>query len=80
MGALHYIGEHAPKDRRATLQMVYSAAGTGLALGAMMLLSGHLYEAFGNSGFAGMAVASGVGMFLILILARRERQTAAVNS
>ena len=75
VGALHFIGQYAPEGRRATLQMIYSAAGTGLALGALMLLSGHLYALYGVSGFAGMAGASLAGLVLILVLARSERQS-----
>jgi PPP family 3-phenylpropionic acid transporter len=81
MGALHFIGAHAPEGRRATLQMIYTAAGTGLALGAMMLLSGHLYEAIGIRGFTAMAAASALGSILILFLARtNDTRRAAAKS
>jgi len=60
LGALALIGRLAPEGRGATAQGIY-AIGLGLAMAAMMSLSGWLYAAYGNLSYAAMALAAVAG-------------------
>ena len=74
LAAMNMITDSAPPDRVASVQTFYSGVVGGLAMGAMMLLSGDLYEWAGGQAFFAMAVVSAAGAGLALpLLASRER-------
>lgn len=74
LAAMNMITDAAPPDRVASLQTVYSGVLGGLAMGAMMLLSGDLYEWAGGQAFFAMALVSAGGAALALpLLASREK-------
>jgi PPP family 3-phenylpropionic acid transporter len=74
LAAMNMITDSAPPDRVASVQTFYSGVLGGLAMGAMMLLSGDLYEWAGGQAFFAMAMVSATGAALALpLLASRER-------
>ena len=74
LAAMNMITDSAPPDRIASTQTFYSGVLGGLAMGAMMLLSGDLYEWAGGQAFFAMAMVSAAGAALALpLLASRER-------
>lgn len=74
LAAMNMITDSAPPDRIASVQTLYSGVVGGLAMGAMMLLSGDLYEWAGGQAFFAMAMVSVAGAALALpLLASRER-------
>jgi PPP family 3-phenylpropionic acid transporter len=74
LGALALIGRLAPEGRGATAQGLY-AIGLGLAMAAMMSLSGWLYAAYGNLSYAAMALAAVAGCACAAV-AHHARQRA----
>ena len=53
LATVHFIGRHAPPGLSATAQGLYAAVSGGL-MGAMLLGSGHLYEAFEDRAYLAM--------------------------
>lgn len=74
LAAMNMITDAAPPDRVASVQTFYSGVLGGLAMGAMMLLSGDLYDWAGGQAFFAMAMVSATGAALVFpLLASRER-------
>ncbi|MEX2409223.1 MAG: MFS transporter, partial [Rhodovibrionaceae bacterium] len=75
LAAMNMITDAAPPDRIASIQTFYSGVLGGLAMGAMMLLSGELYEWAGGQAFFAMAAVSVGGALLALpLLSRNPRK------
>ncbi len=66
LAAMNMIADSAPPDRVASAQTLYSGVFGGLAMGAMMLLSGDLYEWAGGLAFFAMAGLSACGAMIAL--------------
>jgi PPP family 3-phenylpropionic acid transporter len=60
IGALSYISRTIPENRAASAQGYFSVA-LGLTMAGMTSLSGWLYAAYGNLGYAVMALAGAAG-------------------
>ncbi len=73
LGAVHFISQAIPENVAGTAQGLYAACAVGGAMGAAILASGPLYEAFGGYAYLAMAVLSLVSLVCTGLLARRWR-------
>tara|TARA_B100000315_G_scaffold186829_1_gene176359 strand:- start:11320 stop:12462 length:1143 start_codon:yes stop_codon:yes gene_type:complete len=68
LGVIHFISDKVPEELSATALSLYSAVVMGLAMGLMVMASGHLYGAFGGQAYfvvAGMAALGGLLAFIV---------------
>lgn len=68
LGVIHFINDKVPEEMSATALSLYSAVVMGLAMGLMVMASGHIYGAFGGAAYfvvAGMAACGGVLAFIV---------------
>lgn len=72
LGAIHFIADRMPEDVSATAQTVYALVVSGIGIGMMSFLSGHLYEAYAGKAYLAMAALGGVGMILAWSIRRRH--------
>lgn len=75
LGALMFLGRHAPPAQAATAQG-YLAIASGVAMAGAMALSGVLYRDFGSTAYAAMALMAIAGGACGLIAHRLRRQAA----
>ena len=66
LGAMYFIARHAPPGLQATAQGTYAAASGGLAMGAMSLAGGGLYDLAPWTAFGASAALSAVGGAVVL--------------
>jgi PPP family 3-phenylpropionic acid transporter len=64
LGVIHFISDNVPDDLSATAMSLYSAVAMGLAMGLMVMASGHLYGSFGGKAYFVVAVMSALGALL----------------
>ncbi|MBT7957415.1 MAG: 3-phenylpropionate MFS transporter [Rhodospirillaceae bacterium] len=68
LGVIHFISDKVPEELSATALSLYSAVVMGLAMGLMVMASGHLYGALGGQAYfvvAGMAAVGGLLAFIV---------------
>jgi PPP family 3-phenylpropionic acid transporter len=75
LGAMEFIRAHVPPESTARATAIYSAT-SGIALGLGLPIAGALVDAVGQQAFFAMAVVSGAGLVLALLLDRRVRARA----
>jgi PPP family 3-phenylpropionic acid transporter len=62
LGAMHYISESVPEAQAGTAQSLYASVTGGIAMGAVMLISGPLYVACAGRGYWAMALIAVVAL------------------
>lgn len=72
LGAIYFIADRMPEDVSATAQTVYALLVSGLGIGLMSFVSGHLYDAYAGKAYMAMAVLGGTGMILAWSIRRRH--------
>jgi PPP family 3-phenylpropionic acid transporter len=78
VGAMRLLHREAPEHAAAMAQTLYAGMSAGLLMGAATLLSGHLYDLGGATGYWVMAALAAAGGLLALPLLRpKERAPAA---
>lgn len=78
VGAMRLLHREAPEHAAAMAQTLYAGMSAGLLMGAATLLSGHLYDLGGATGYWAMAALAAAGGLLALPLLRpKERAPAA---
>lgn len=70
LAAIHLVGIMVPDKLQGTGQALHASVGMGLAMGAAMLLSGHLYAAYAGWAYMGMAALGAVALIAAILLAR----------
>jgi PPP family 3-phenylpropionic acid transporter len=78
LGLMHYYNDAVPEERMGSAQAAGFVTGA-IAMGAFGLASGPLYEAFGVYAFLAMAIASAIGMALLLLAGRVQPQSLAAG-
>ena len=76
LSAMRVLTACVPPERAASAQALHTALGYGAPTGLMMLLAGRLYGSFGGMAFLAMAVCGGLGLLLVVPLARASGQRA----
>ena len=74
LGALMFVARHAPQGQAARAQG-YLAIAIGVAMTAVMALSGVLYGAYGARAYAAMALAAVAGGICAAVAHRASRVT-----
>lgn len=64
LGAIYFIADRMPEDISTTAQTIYALCVSGIGVGVMSWVSGHLYEAQHGEAFIWMGVMGGIGMVL----------------
>jgi PPP family 3-phenylpropionic acid transporter len=59
---MHYISESVPEAQAGTAQSLYASVTGGIAMGAVMLISGPLYVAYAGRGYWAMALIAVVAL------------------
>ncbi|MBO6948603.1 MAG: 3-phenylpropionate MFS transporter [Rhodospirillales bacterium] len=72
LGAIYFIADRMPEDVSATAQTVYALVVSGLGVGLMSFVSGHLYDAYQGHAYLAMAVLGGTGMIIAWRIRRRQ--------
>lgn len=72
LGAIYFIADRMPEEVSATAQTLYALVVSGLGVGLMSFLSGHIYEAFAGNGYIFMAGLGGLGMVIAWSIRRRR--------
>ena len=72
LAAIHIIATTVAPGLSATAQSLYAALVMGLSLGAMLLVSGPLYEVFAGGAYFAMAASAVAGAGAAVMLARRR--------
>ena len=70
LGAMHFIARAVPPHLVGTAQSIYSAVTVGIFMAVAQFASGHLFAAFGASGYLLMSVCSGAALLAALVLGR----------
>ncbi|MCG8694380.1 MAG: MFS transporter [Minwuiales bacterium] len=71
LAAMHFLTRSAPPGLSATTQSLYTAIGSGAAMGVGLIVSGYLYDWFGGGAFFFMAALCLAGTAGAVLLARR---------
>jgi MFS transporter, PPP family, 3-phenylpropionic acid transporter len=74
LGVIHFISDKVPEDLSATAMSLYSAVAMGVAMGLMVMASGHLYGALGGQAYFVVAVMAGCGGVLAYIVRKSNIQ------
>ena len=72
LGIIHFIGESVSEDISATAMSVYASI-MGLAMGLMVIISGHLYAALAGYAYFVVALMSAMGCVLCFYCLLRTR-------
>ncbi|MGJ3259404.1 MAG: 3-phenylpropionate MFS transporter [Rhodospirillales bacterium] len=72
LGAIYFIADRMPEEVSATAQTIYALLVSGLGIGLMSFVSGHLYDAYAGEAYMAMAVMGGTGMILAWSIRRRH--------
>lgn len=75
LGAMRYLRRHVPEHARGHATTLYSAAGSGLALGIGLPLAGVLYGELQGGAYWAMAACSALAALLLLVLRPSRSQT-----
>jgi PPP family 3-phenylpropionic acid transporter len=73
LGSMTWIRDHVPAAAINRATTMYTAVASGLALGVGLPIAGMLYEEYGSNAYRFMAIASGVGTVLAVLLLQRDR-------
>ena len=70
LGAVHFISEAVPEECAGTAQGLYASVTAGVAMGAAMMASGPLYQAWGGQAYLAMGGLGIVAFVATTILMR----------
>jgi PPP family 3-phenylpropionic acid transporter len=64
LGVIYFISNNVPDNLSATAMGLYSSVAMGLAMGLMVMISGHMYNEFGAQAYFVVAIMAAIGGIL----------------